>query len=163
MPARKLDDTGSISHFRSRSIERNISAIGGGKLWHSKVPPLISISRCDSNGRQNRAAEPERHGRTNPTDRTNAGVKRRRSDVTGAARLTGPKSAGATPPTPPAGGRDREAKARAGRAEPAPGRTRAWPRGDERQAFAFARDPGTRRVRLPKETRADPHDPRKFF
>src|ERR1700681_887500 len=93
------------------------------------------------------------HGRTNTTDRTNAGTKRRRGDVTRASRFPSPKSAGAAHALEAAVGANREAETRVGRAEPTPGRTGTRARRDDRQAFALARDPGTRRIRFAKKTR----------
>src|SRR3954469_3014197 len=97
----------------------------------------------------------ECHGRTNSTDRTNAGTKRRGCDVAGASRFPSAEGAGAIAPIEAAGGTDRETKTRAGRAEPAPGRIGTGPRRNDGQAVALARDPGARRIRLAKEARAD--------
>src|SRR5437588_2828093 len=109
-----------------------------------------------------RGAQPDCHGRTNPTDRTNAGAERGRNDVARVARFPGAKSAGAAGPTKAAAGADRKTKTRTGRAEPAPGRTRARPRGNDGQALALPRHPRTRRIRLPEEARDDSRDARKF-
>src|ERR1700730_103388 len=102
------------------------------------------------------------HGRTNTTDRTNAGAERRRNHVARATRFPGAKGAGTTCPTEAATGADRKTKTRTGRAEPAPGRTRARPGGNDGQAFAFSRHPRTRRLRLPEEARDDSRDARKL-
>src|SRR5437763_3854087 len=102
------------------------------------------------------------HGRTNPTDRTNAGAERGRNDVARVARFPGAKGAGAIGPTQAAAGADRKTKARAGRAEPAPGRTRARPRGNDGQALALPRHRRTRRIRLTEAARDDWSNARKF-
>src|SRR5438067_13094128 len=97
----------------------------------------------------------ECHGRTNPTDRTNVGAKRRRSDVTRASRFASAKGAGTAPATETAGGTERETKARTGRAEPAPGRAGARARGNDGQAFTHARDPGAGMRRFAQAARAE--------
>src|ERR1700704_1124792 len=102
------------------------------------------------------------HGRTNPTDRTNAGAERRRNHVARAPRFPGAKGAGATCPTEAAAGADRKTKTRAGGAEPAPGGTRARPGGNDGQAFPFPRHPRAGRIRLPEEARDDSRDAREF-
>src|SRR5437763_3223789 len=132
-----------ISHFSGRSIERHISKRHGENLWNSQVSPLISLSPRRWMDAEIARPKPECHGRTNPTDRTNAGIERGRGDVARASRYASAEGAGTTPATETPGRADRKTKARAGRTEPAPGGTRTRARRNDRQAFAFARDPGT--------------------
>src|SRR5205085_3538896 len=102
------------------------------------------------------------HGRTNPTDRTNAGTERRGGYVARASRFASAKGAGAVAPAEAAGGTDREAEARAGRAQSAPGRIGARPGRNDGQALPFSRDPGTGRLRLAEKTRADSRNSREL-
>ena len=101
---RRVDhDLRSVSHgVRSHLFPREFSSAifrerSGENLWHSEVSPVISVSRGDSGDARIARRQPECHARTNPTDRTDAGVERRRHDVARAARFPGTKSAGTTP------------------------------------------------------------------
>ena len=102
------------------------------------------------------------HGRKNSTDRTDAGVERGRRGFAGASRFASAKGAGAIASAQAPAGTDRKTKARTGRAEPAPGRTRARSRRDDGQTDALARDFGTRSLRFAKEARANSRDAGEF-
>ena len=79
---------------------------------------------------------------------TNAGIKRGRMSHPRAARIRQvQKAQEQLLQLQPATGTDRKTKTRAGRAEPAPGRTGTWPGRDDRQANALAGGVGARSLR----------------